>query len=230
MARELGTHQVPVLVSYLMSELRVKARSAKPQAIAVSSTSAKVAPGRMQMVEKTFADTKGVADALQMVEKGIAYDAIAKPAAPVIAHMDERSRIVTAEATMAEGAPAKPLTQYGQTSGWIWLGDYAEKAIGSVASGWKRLNVRPGRDAGAPGHPNAIVNGQRFTLDKNVFVREKFPDPKLCTEPYSSRAYSSCVRDIGLATIGQQVEIVGTPQKVGVGNRIQYWAKVKILE
>ncbi|MGB8170540.1 MAG: hypothetical protein WCF18_23760 [Chthoniobacteraceae bacterium] len=100
-------------------------------------------------------------------------------------------------------------------TGYIWLGTWDENR-------WSLVNLAtPGSRVVISARPEEILPGAKFDARSYLNLREGLPE--------SSASYYRGLKVLGVVPEGATVEILEAPQSVARLDRIQIWAKVKLV-
>lgn len=126
----------------------------------------------------------------------------------------QTSAVETSDRTTANLAKVQ---QEGGLAGYMWIGNFDKSS-----NQWKVVIVRDRGDREYAGQPKDIVQGQVYTVDTDVNVREDWPEN---TENYYQK-----LRVIGIANEGVKVRIVEPPRAyTRAGTVDSYWVRVEVL-
>lgn len=103
-------------------------------------------------------------------------------------------------------------------TGFMWIGNYDRDA-----KRWRDIVLRDRTARDYAGPPAGIVEGQAYTLDTDVNVREDWPD--------ASGDYYSKLQALGVAAEGKKVRIVTAPRAYTRTASVDaYWARVEVAD
>ncbi len=97
--------------------------------------------------------------------------------------------------------------------GWIWIGNYAEKA-------WSTCMLKRIDGKALPiGSPESIQKNEVFEVTGNMYIRKYLPP--------NTDSYFRSVNAVGIVPNGSEVEVLEPPQAIDRGFQVQYWMKIQ---